>query len=152
MTAGVDRLEDALIAPQTLRLLGGRGVVVRPGRKREAAGGRVVLKYGAVATLSRFLGVSEPKLMRVLDVNERTAQRRREQGALTAEESERGARIARGTQRAVEAFGDSAQATAWLGRANRALSGIAPLELLGSDAGAERVTDELGRIEYGELF
>lgn len=75
--------------------------------------------------------------MRVLDVNERTAQRRREQGALTAEESDRVARIARVTQRAVEAFGDSAQATAWLGRANRALSGIAPLELLGSDAGAE---------------
>lgn len=53
MTAGVDRLEDALIAPQTLRLLGGQGSG-RAAGTQHAAGGRVVLKYGAVATLSDF--------------------------------------------------------------------------------------------------
>ena len=30
--------------------------------------------------------------------------------------------------------------------------GFAPLGLLGTDAGAALVTDELGRIEYGDLY
>ena len=90
--------------------------------------------------------------MRLIDINERTAQRRKEQGALTAEESDRLARIARVTQRAVDALGDTEQARVWLRRPNRALHGVEPLELLRTDAGAELVTDELGRIEYGELY
>jgi putative toxin-antitoxin system antitoxin component (TIGR02293 family) len=90
--------------------------------------------------------------MQVIEVNERTAQRRKEQGALTSEESDRLARVARVTRRAVEAFGDEAQALEWLRRPNRTLRGALPLDLLGTDSGAELVTDELGRIEYGDLY
>jgi putative toxin-antitoxin system antitoxin component (TIGR02293 family) len=90
--------------------------------------------------------------MRVIEINERTAQRRKEQGALTSEESDRLARVARVTRRAVDAFGDEAQALEWLRRTNRTLGGTPPLELLGTDAGAELVADELGRIEYGDLY
>ena len=96
-----------------------------------------------------------PSTLRLLGgpaVLERTAQRRKEQGALTAEESDRLARVARVTQRAVDAIGEENQAREWLRRTNRALQGAIPLELLGTDAGAERVADELGRIEYGDLY
>jgi len=52
----------------------------------------------------------------------------------------------------VDAFGDAEQAKAWLRTPNRALQGAAPFDLLGTDSGAELVTDELGRIEYGDLY
>jgi putative toxin-antitoxin system antitoxin component (TIGR02293 family) len=152
MSDAATRVESMTIHPNTLRLLGGPGVVVEaksgvPGPVRG-----LMLKYRAVERLSAFLQASPPQLMRVIEVNERTAQRRKEQGALTAEESDRLARVARVTQRAVDAFGDEDQAREWLQRANRALRGALPLELLGTDAGAELVSDELGRIEYGELY
>ena len=110
------------------------------------------LKYAAVENLGKFLGESAIRLMRIIDSNERTAQRRKEQGTLNADESDRIARIARVTQRAIEAFGDKAQAREWIKRPNRALQGFPPLGLLSTDAGAALVTDELGRIEYGELY
>jgi len=144
--------EASLIRPGALRLLGGPGVVVTRQRGAAASGRGLVLKYRAIERLGEFLETPVTQLMRVIDINERTAQRRREQGALTAEESDRLARVARVTDRAVEAFGDAEQARAWLQRSNRALEGAVPIDLLGTDAGAELVTDELGRIEYGELY
>ena len=82
----------------------------------------------------------------------RTAERRRAQGALTSTESDRLARVARVTLRAVEALGGAREARTWLMRPNRALCGARPLELLATDAGAQCVTEELGRIEYGDLY
>lgn len=138
------------IHPKTLRLLGGPAVVVRP--RGAPAGGAVALKYAAVENLGAFLDVSAPRVLKLVIGNARTAQRRKEQGALTEEESDRLARIARVTRRAVEAFGDGRRAKAWLLREGRVFGGRAPIELLATDAGAEAVTDELGRIESGELF
>jgi len=152
MSDAATRVESMTIHPNTLRLLGGPGVVVEAKRGVPGPVRGLMLKYRAVERLSAFLQASPPQLMRVIEVNERTAQRRKEQGALTAEESDRLARVARVTQRAVDAFGDEDQAREWLQRANRALRGALPLELLGTDAGAELVSDELGRIEYGDLY
>jgi len=70
------------------------------------------LRYTAVGHLGKFLGKSAVALMRSINPNERTAQRRKEQGVLTPEESDRVARMARVTQRAIGAFGDRAQASA----------------------------------------
>jgi putative toxin-antitoxin system antitoxin component (TIGR02293 family) len=149
---------ESLILPATLALLGGPRVIHDPGRhtsRRKRSGNLASsfqLKYAAVEHLGRFLGESAARLMRVIEANDRTAQRRKEQGTLSAEESDRIARIARVTQRAIEAFGDNVQAREWLKRPNRALQGFAPLGLLITDAGASLVTDELGRIEYGDLY
>lgn len=149
MTGTADRIEAALIHPETLRLLGGPDVLVE--RRRGAPAG-LTLKYRAVERLSAYLRAPPSGLMQVIEVNERTAQRRKEQGALSVEESDRLARVARVTRRAVEAFGDETQAREWLQRPNRALRGAKPLELLRTDGGAELVCDELGRIEYGDLY
>jgi putative toxin-antitoxin system antitoxin component (TIGR02293 family) len=152
MTDAATRVETTSIHPSTLRLLGGAAVLVETKRRAASRARGLVLKYRAVERLSAFLNASPPQLMRVIEINERTAQRRKEQGALTAEESDRLARVARVTQRAVDAIGDENQAREWLRRTNRALQGAIPLKLLGTDAGAERVADELGRIEYGDLY
>jgi putative toxin-antitoxin system antitoxin component (TIGR02293 family) len=152
MTDAATRVETTSIHPSILRLLGGPAVLVETKRRAPSRARGLVLRYRAVERLSAFLNASPPQLMRVIEINERTAQRRKEQGALTAEESNRLARVARVTQRAVDAIGDENQAREWLRRTNRALQGAIPLELLGTDAGAERVADELGRIEYGDLY
>jgi putative toxin-antitoxin system antitoxin component (TIGR02293 family) len=152
MSDTISRIESAAIHPSTLQLLGGPAVVVEARRASAESTRGLMFKYRAVERLSTFLGATAPQLMRVIVSNDRTAQRRKEQGALTVEESDRLARVARVTQRAVDAFGDVDQAREWLQRPNRALEGERPLELLGTDAGAELVTDELGRIEYGDLF
>jgi putative toxin-antitoxin system antitoxin component (TIGR02293 family) len=150
---------ESLIPPATLALLGGPPVVLKsPPRRRSAehedahSPRSFRLKYAAVENLSKFLGESASRLMRIIESNERTAQRRKEQGILNADKSDRIARIARVIQRAIEAFGDKGQAREWIRRPNRTLQGFAPLGLLSTDAGAALVTDELGRIEYGDLY
>ena len=159
MTAIVQTFIEHLIQASPLALLGGRRVLHTPPHSRGVAGshgrriaGLLQFKYVAIENLSEFLGESTPKLMQVIHVNERTAQRRREQGVLSPEESDRIARIARVTQRAIEAFGDENQAREWLKRPNRVLQDVPPLEILGTDGGAVLVADELGRIESGDLY
>jgi putative toxin-antitoxin system antitoxin component (TIGR02293 family) len=157
MTEIAQSFIEHLIQASPLALLGGRRVLYTPLHSRSVPHGRRVarafqFKYAAIENLSEFLGESTPKLMQLIQVNERTAQRRREQGVLSPEESDRIARIARVTQRAVEAFGDENQAREWLKRPNRVLQDVPPLELLGTDGGAVLVADELGRIESGDLY
>ena len=80
----------------------------------------------------------------------RTLQRKRTEGRnLSADESDRLARLARLLVRAEEALGDTTKARRWLTRPNRALGGHRPLSLLDSDAGARLVEGVLGRIEHG---
>jgi putative toxin-antitoxin system antitoxin component (TIGR02293 family) len=157
MTELAQSFIEHLIQAGPLALLGGRRVLYTPLHSRSVPHGRRIarafqFKYAAIENLSEFLGESTPKLMQLIQVNERTAQRRREQGVLSPEESDRIARIARVTQRAVEAFGDENQARVWLKRPNRVLQDVPPLELLGTDGGAVLVADELGRIESGDLY
>lgn len=151
-------VED-LIRAGPLKLLGGRGVLLAPkraGGRARGSGARFPrtfrIKYAAVENLGRFLAEPPQRLMRIIQINERTAQRRRELGALSPEESDRIARIARVSQRAIDALGDADRAREWLKRPNRTLQDAAPLDLLGNDAGAGLVTDELGRVEYGDLY
>ena len=160
MSSSTTDAVEALIQAGPLKLLGGPRVLVTAGSGRGGATARRAqtlpltfrVKYAAVENLGRFLVESPQRLMRVIQINERTAQRRRERGALSPEESDRIARIARVSQRAIDSLGDENRAREWLKRPNRALQDAAPLDLLSTDAGSELVTDELGRIEYGDLY
>jgi putative toxin-antitoxin system antitoxin component (TIGR02293 family) len=58
-------------------------------------------------------------------------------------------RLADVAARAGSVFGSDEHASAWLREANGALGGATPLELLGTDVGAEAVLGVLGRIEHG---
>ena len=147
---------EARIQAGPLKLLGGPAGCgerwVEPGwrdGRTQARSRSFQGKYVAVENLGRLLAESPQRLMPIIQVNERTAQRRRARGALNAEESDR---IARVSPRAIESLGDERRAREWLKRPNRTLQDAASLELLSTDAGSERVTDELGRIEYGDLY
>lgn len=95
-------------------------------------------------------GVIEREDVYRLVIPQRTLSHRRSRGEdLTPEESNRLSRVAAIVLRAIELFEAPEVAGRWLRRANRALQGQAPIELLGSDAGARVVEQVLGRIEHG---
>ena len=150
---------EARIQAGPLKLLGGPRVVVSAGSSRcgeiartQARPRSFQVKDVAVENSGRFLAESPQRLLQITQINECTAWRRCERGALNAEESDRIARIARVSPRAIDSLGDERRAREWLKRSNRTLQDAAPLERLSTDAGSERVTDELGRIEYGDLY
>jgi putative toxin-antitoxin system antitoxin component (TIGR02293 family) len=74
--------------------------------------------------------------------------RKQQRKPLTAEESEKAARLARIFALALEAFQNPEKAATWLRRPSRVLD-RAPIDLLDSEAGARMVEDELLRITWG---
>jgi putative toxin-antitoxin system antitoxin component (TIGR02293 family) len=58
-------------------------------------------------------------------------------------------RLFRVVAQAQDVFESANPAMSWLKRPNRALAGHAPIDLLDTDAGTERVVELLDRIEYG---
>lgn len=68
---------------------------------------------------------------------------------LTRDESDRLARIARVNAVALEQFGSAEKAGRWLRKANRALGGRVPLELLATGEGARVVEETVMRIAHG---
>lgn len=95
-------------------------------------------------------GLVEPGVMYEFVVPRRTlAHRKAKDQRLTSEESDRLARVLRVYSRAEDALGDAERAHRWIMKANRALEGRTPLELLSSEAGARAVEKVLGRLEHG---
>lgn len=92
----------------------------------------------------------EPNEAYELVGSRRTLMRKKQQRVnLSPAESDRLARVVRIIARAEEALGERGKAYRWLRKANRALAGKRPLDLLESDAGARMVERILGRIEHG---
>ncbi|HSC79706.1 MAG TPA: antitoxin Xre/MbcA/ParS toxin-binding domain-containing protein [Chitinolyticbacter sp.] len=76
----------------------------------------------------------------------------KENKTLGVAESERVARIAEITDRAVAAFGDAAQAKRWLTLPSRAFNGATPFSMLDTEIGAQEVRRVLVTIQYGGVF
>ena len=91
------------------------------------------------------------RMSRILSVPPRTMARRKAEQRLTAQESDRLARLARILTYATEVFGAEEKASTWLTRSNRMLHGTAPIELLDTDLGTQVVETMLGRIEHGVI-
>jgi putative toxin-antitoxin system antitoxin component (TIGR02293 family) len=86
----------------------------------------------------------------LVGVSERTISRlQKEHKRLNATGSDRLYRLARIAAHALEVFEDRNTVGNWLSRPNRALGGVAPVEVLDTDAGTEQVSELLNRIEYG---
>lgn len=95
-------------------------------------------------------GLVEPRVMYEIVIPRRTlADRKQKDKPLSAEQSDRLARMLRVYARAEEAIGDALRAHRWLHKDNRALGGKRPIDLLASDAGTRAVEKVLGRIEHG---
>jgi putative toxin-antitoxin system antitoxin component (TIGR02293 family) len=109
------------------------------------------LPFTAVTTLAEQVGVDPEELLAVVGISARTAARRKSERFLKPDEADRVLRVARVVEESVRVFGGYAKAAAWLRSRHPLLAGEAPFTLLGSDAGAKSVSDELIRIDHGDF-
>jgi putative toxin-antitoxin system antitoxin component (TIGR02293 family) len=108
------------------------------------------LPYEALARLQRRTGLPWETIAAVTQLPPRTLARRKVQGKLTPQESERLYRLACVVEKAIELFGgDVGAARQWLEAPNRAFSEQSPLEMTEAEIGAREVEDLIGRLEHG---
>ncbi len=107
------------------------------------------LPYRSLEVLASTFHLDLPRVGKILSVPPRTMARRKAEQRLTAQESDRLARLARILAYATDVFGAEEKASVWISRPNRILRGTAPIELLDTDLGTQVVETMLGRIEHG---
>ena len=95
------------------------------------------------------LGLSADELASLVHVSSRTMTRRKRQGRLKPDESERVLRLIRLFQSAADVLGGPEEARDWLQEKNHALGGETPLQFADTEPGARRVRRLLGQIEHG---
>lgn len=109
------------------------------------------LPYRSLEVIISKFHLDPARMSRILSVPPRTMARRKAAQRLTAQESDRLARLARILTYATEVFGTEEKAALWISRPNRVLQGTAPIELLDTDLGTQVVETMLGRIEHGVI-
>ena len=111
---------------------------------------RAGLDYSTVDRFSRETELSLAELGRAIRVTDRTMVRRKTEGRLHPEESDRLLRTSRVFALAIDLFeGDRDAAKRWLEAPQRALAGSTPLTFAESDVGAREVESLIGRLEHG---
>ena len=110
------------------------------------------LAFQALERFQKNTGLSTSDLADVVVIKMRTLQRRKEQGRLEPEESDRLMRVSRIFGKALELFeGNSEAARQWLFTRQRALGGERPMVLARTDLGAREVEALIDRLEHGVL-
>ena len=99
--------------------------------------------------LKNAMGISEQALASVTKIAVHTLIRRKKEGRLHIDESERLLRIGLLYDRAVEVLGGQEVARQWFVTPLTALGCVSPLDYADTELGAREVEDLLGRIEYG---
>jgi putative toxin-antitoxin system antitoxin component (TIGR02293 family) len=108
------------------------------------------LAYSALSRFQRNTGLAASAISPLIQIPPRTLTRRKAEGKLTPEESDRLVRAARVFGRALELFeGDRDAARLWLTASQPALGGLVPLVLAATDVGATEVEGLIGRVEHG---
>jgi putative toxin-antitoxin system antitoxin component (TIGR02293 family) len=107
------------------------------------------LSFRAVQNLQKALDVPMEKLASVLGMSRATLHRRKIQGKIDKEESEKLVRYQRLLKKAEGVFGDAKAAREWLTNKQAGLGNAVPLEFAKTEIGAREVENLLGRIEYG---
>ena len=107
------------------------------------------LPFRAFHQLQERLGVTARDLASVAGITDRTLTRRKKEGRLQTDESDRLLRIGALFDRAVEVLGGEEAANTWLKSPRAALGSRSPLENADTEPGAREVEDLLGRIEHG---
>jgi putative toxin-antitoxin system antitoxin component (TIGR02293 family) len=101
-------------------------------------------------SVAAFLGLRPVKLGSLVNINEKTLERRLKAHArLKPDESERVARLMRIISLAASVLESEAHAREWLNRPLRELGGRTPLQMTATEPGAREVERVLGRIEHG---
>jgi len=106
--------------------------------------------FDALEKVRRETGLPLESLATSIGVSPRTLSRRKKERRLTAAESDRLVSVSRLLAQAVELFeGDKEKAFRWFVQSNRALGGLAPLEMAATETGAREVESLIGRLEHG---
>lgn len=104
-------------------------------------------------TFERFvknLGLPAERVAEWIGIPRRTLARRKAEGRLASDESDRLLRAARVYSKALHLFhGDAEAARLWLTDVNVALGRVAPIDFARTELGAEEVENLVGRIEHG---
>jgi putative toxin-antitoxin system antitoxin component (TIGR02293 family) len=107
------------------------------------------LSFRAVRNLQKALDLPLEKIAVVLGMSRATLHRRKIQGRIDQDESEKLVRYQRLLEKAERVFGDAASARDWLTHEQIGLNNAVPLEFAKTEIGAREVENLLGRIEYG---
>lgn len=108
------------------------------------------LPVDVMRKVAAVMRISQTNLLVQAGISARTVSRRKEDGKLSAAESERIARYVRVMEAAAELMGgDVAEAYAWLNEPAVALGGETPAELIATETGANDVMQLIGRIRHG---
>ena len=99
--------------------------------------------------IKEALGLTDAELARVVRIPKRTLTRRKSDGVLRPDESERALRLFRLVRHAEAVFGTLEDARTWMQTPNLALGNESPLQFADTEPGARRVDQLLGQIEHG---
>ena len=110
------------------------------------------LAFQALVRFQRNTGLSMADLAAAVAIKPRTLARRKKQGRLDPEESDRLLRVSRIFGRALELFeGDAEAARQWLANPQGGLGGERPMVMARTDLGAREVEALVDRLEHGVL-
>lgn len=106
--------------------------------------------YRTFERFRRNLSLPVDELARLVQITPRTLARRRKEGRLTADESDRLLRTVRVFGKALMLFdGDVDAARTWLSTPAPALGDRTPEDVAATDLGAREVENLIGRLEHG---
>jgi putative toxin-antitoxin system antitoxin component (TIGR02293 family) len=108
------------------------------------------IPFHSFSRLQRNLDISQSRFLDVVQIPQRTLTRRKKEGRLKPDESDRVLRAGRVFGRAIELFGgDATAARRWLSTPQAVLGGAVPLDLAKTEVGSREVEAAIGRIEHG---
>jgi putative toxin-antitoxin system antitoxin component (TIGR02293 family) len=110
---------------------------------------RAGLSFRAVTNLQKALALPLGTMATVLGMSRATLHRRKVQGKIDQDESERLMRYQRLLKKAEDVFGDVESARTWMTTKQPGLAKAVPLDFARTEIGAREVENLLGRIEYG---
>jgi putative toxin-antitoxin system antitoxin component (TIGR02293 family) len=108
------------------------------------------IDFGAFTRFQGNVELPQSRLLDVVQIPQRTLTRRRKEGRLRPDESDRLLRAGRVFGRAIELFeGDAGAARRWLSSPQTVLGGAVPWDLARTEIGSREVDSAIGRIEHG---
>ena len=108
------------------------------------------IRYRHLTNLQKQLRMSISEIASAVEISERTLARRKKEGRLNPEESERLIRISRIYDKAVDLFeGDEDDALRWLQKPAVAFDDKTPLEFASTELGAREVENLIDRLSQG---
>lgn len=107
------------------------------------------LKGNSIETFSKHSGLSQTELAQILNLSERTLQRKGASQPISFNTSDKLIELVRLFHKGMHVFNTKELFLAWLHHTSRAFSGEKPIKLIESSLGIELVNDELERIQHG---